>query len=79
MVGWPANSISVAGVKMRTSPRGGIVHEHGLAEPEVGSHGLAPLRRHVGAVEEHGEGVSALSLLVAKDTKKMQDRHHGRG
>jgi hypothetical protein len=50
----------------------GVVHEHGLAETEIGGDGLAVRRGHLGAVEEHPQGVAGLSKLAAEHPQDMQ-------
>ena len=75
--GCPAKGSSAAGVKMRIVPVIRIVHEHGLAQAELGGHGLAPLGRHLAAVEEHRQLVALRTVLAAEHAKEVEPGHAG--
>jgi hypothetical protein len=50
----------------------GVVHEHGLAEAEIGGDRLALRGGHLGAAEEHPQRVAGLASLPAEHPQHMQ-------
>ena len=53
----------------------GVVHEHRLAQPQIGGHSLANGGRNLTTVEEDGQRVAARPILVAEHAQEMQSRH----
>ena len=64
------------GVKMRMTPRGGVVHEHRLAEPELGGHPLPAGRGGTSAPSRNtASALPPVSRAVTEDAKEVEPRH----
>ena len=64
-------------MKIRSSAALAVVDEHRLREAELARDRLAPIVRHLRAVEEHAERVAAAAVRGAEDPQDVEPRGRG--